>query len=94
MRQTGSDTHEIYCAAGCIVVTSRNNQILAEKIQAQILFYMVMETLPLSHTDIPLSIMKLSKAIMIPNRARNTQSSPNLAKVCLHRNEIALASFP
>lgn len=46
------------------------------------------------HIDIPLSIMKLKTAMIRPNSARKTQSSPNLANVCLHRNDIAFANLP
>lgn len=31
---------------------------------------------------------------MTPKRAKNTQSSPNLANVCLHIKEAAFANFP
>lgn len=31
---------------------------------------------------------------MIPKRVKKTQSSPNLANVCVHKNDIALANFP
>lgn len=33
--------------------------------------------------DMPLSMMNESRAIMMPSRARNTQSSPSRATVCL-----------
>lgn len=93
IRQTGNDTHEMYCAAGCIV-TSLNSQILAENKSNEDGLYIVMNILPLSHTDIPLSIMKLSNAIIIPSRAKKTQSSPNFAKEFFHRKDIAFANFP
>lgn len=44
--------------------------------------------------NIPLSIMKLITAIMIPKRARKTQSSPSRANVCFHRKDMDFASFP
>lgn len=50
--------------------------------------------LPALHMYIPLSIMKLITAIMIPNRARKTQSSPSLANVCFHRKDMDFASLP
>lgn len=45
--------------------------------------------LPFVHIDIPLSITYDNKAIIIPNNAKNTQSSPRRANVCRHIDERA-----
>ena len=50
--------------------------------------------LPVLHMDMPLSIIKLKTAIIIPNNAKKTQSSPNLANVCFHRKDIVFANLP
>lgn len=43
--------------------------------------------LPFVHIDMPLSIINESMAIMMPSRARKTQSSPRRASVCFQTHD-------